>query len=183
MTDASDLVGEKKRGGQRSGRARRTGAAEPIEPRINLGCGSDKMDDWHNVDIVPEADPDEVVDLNETPWPWPNSLFDEVLASNVLEHLDDQHAALHELRRITKPGGRIEVRVPHPNSPGFWADPTHVSPLCEQTFTHYLAPDWEVEEVRVSRVRFGRLFPESIALRLADHIGHVVDEITVVLRV
>lgn len=180
MPDISDL--KRERGGRANGHARRSDTAEPIEPRINLGCGKEKIEGWHNVDIMPEVDPDEVVDLNES-WPWPNSVFDEVLASNVLEHLDDQHAALHELQRITKPGGRIEVRVPHPNSPGFWADPTHVSPLCEQTFTHYLAPDWEVEEVRVSRVRFGRLFPESIALRLADHIGHVVDEITVVLRV
>ena len=157
--------------------------SEDARPRrLNLGCGEDYRKYWHNVDLRDDVDPDEVVDLDETPWPWDDGSFDAVLMSNVLEHLDDQHGALHELHRITAPGGRIEVRVPHPNSPGFWADPTHSFPVSEQTFTHDLAPDWVVEDVEVSRVRFGRLVPESIALRLADHLGHVVDEITVYLR-
>ena len=173
---------ENQLGQQQSHYAQKTDSAKPIESRINLGCGDDQRDGWYNVDIIPELDPDEVVDLNKTPWPWPDSYFEEVLASNVLEHLDDQHTALQELHRITKPGGRIEVRVPHPNSPGFWADPTHTSPLCEQTFTHPMAPRWEVTEVHVSRVRFGGLFPERVALRLTDHVGHVVDEITIILR-
>jgi hypothetical protein len=51
------------------------------------------------------------------------------------------------------------------------------------TFDHELAPDWRIEDIRISRVRFGRLLPQSVALRLSEHVGHIVDELTVVLRV
>lgn len=162
---------------------RTTSLTDNPDKNLNLGCGHDQRAGWHNVDVRESVRPDEVVDLEDTPWPWEDSEFDHVLMSNVLEHLADQHAALHELHRIIKPGGTAEVRVPHPNSPGFWADPTHTHPVSEQTFSHELAPEWTVEDVRVSRVRAGRLLPEPLALRVADHIGHVVDEITVVLRI
>lgn len=34
-------------------------------------------------------------------------MFDVVLALNIIEHLDDPHHYLRELKRVTKPGGRI----------------------------------------------------------------------------
>jgi len=43
----------------------------------------------------------------------PDSAVDIVLASEILEHLPDQQAALRELLRITKPGGRIIISVPN----------------------------------------------------------------------
>jgi SAM-dependent methyltransferase len=41
----------------------------------------------------------------------PDSSFDVVLASHVLEHVDD-HKALRELHRILKPGGTLIVMIP-----------------------------------------------------------------------
>jgi len=157
---------------------------DTLPSKLNLGCGADiRGRDWHNVDTRPGLHPDEIVDLDETPWPWPDDQFDHVLMDNVLEHLENVEAAMAELERITDPGGEIVIRCPHPNSRGFWVDPTHKSAIHPETFEHYHAPQWEIESVSVSRVRLGRLLPERYALLAADHVGHVVDEFEVVLEV
>lgn len=39
--------------------------------------------------------------------------FDAVICSEVLEHLPDYDAALLEMRRVLKPGGRLCITVPH----------------------------------------------------------------------
>jgi SAM-dependent methyltransferase len=47
-----------------------------------------------------------------TSLPLPSGEFDLVTASHVLEHLDDDDAALRELVRITRPGGHVLVILP-----------------------------------------------------------------------
>ena len=47
-------------------------------------------------------------------------VFDGVVCSEVLEHLDDDLAAMHELGRVLKPGGALAVTVPCLNYPGLW---------------------------------------------------------------
>jgi SAM-dependent methyltransferase len=44
--------------------------------------------------------------------PFPDGTFDRVIASEVLEHIPDDEAAMWELARVTKPGGTIAVTVP-----------------------------------------------------------------------
>jgi SAM-dependent methyltransferase len=47
--------------------------------------------------------------------PYGDASFDLVTCLDVIEHTDDDRAALGELRRVTKPGGRLVVTVPaHP---------------------------------------------------------------------
>jgi ubiquinone/menaquinone biosynthesis C-methylase UbiE len=48
------------------------------------------------------------------PLPYPDGAFDDVIAALVLHYLQDWTAALAELRRILKPGGRLIVAVDHP---------------------------------------------------------------------
>ena len=54
--------------------------------------------------------------------PFRDGTFDKVLASEVLEHLPDDRAALAELLRVLKPGGILALSVPHSRYP-FWWDP------------------------------------------------------------
>ncbi len=44
--------------------------------------------------------------------PFPDDAFDRVIASEVLEHIPDDRAAIAELARVLRPGGRMAVTVP-----------------------------------------------------------------------
>ena len=48
--------------------------------------------------------------------------FDAAICSEVLEHLEDDVAALREVRRVLRPGGTVAITVPNANYP-FWWDP------------------------------------------------------------
>ena len=58
--------------------------------------------------------------------PYPDDTFDAVILSEVLEHLDDDVAALKEAYRVLKPGGVVAITVPNANYP-FWWDPINKS--------------------------------------------------------
>lgn len=44
--------------------------------------------------------------------PHPDETFDLVLATDIIEHVDDDVMALRELRRVLKPGGTLLITVP-----------------------------------------------------------------------
>jgi SAM-dependent methyltransferase len=44
--------------------------------------------------------------------PFPDGTFDRVIASEVLEHIPDDTAAMRELARVLRPGGAMAVTVP-----------------------------------------------------------------------
>jgi SAM-dependent methyltransferase len=44
--------------------------------------------------------------------PFPDHTFDVVITSEVLEHIQDDVAAIHEMARVLKPGGRFAATVP-----------------------------------------------------------------------
>jgi len=79
---------------------------------LHLGCGEDYHQDAWNVDAVPDVNPDEVYNLEELPWPWPDNEFAVIRAYHLFEHLSDIEAALREAHRILTPGGRLKVKVP-----------------------------------------------------------------------
>jgi SAM-dependent methyltransferase len=57
----------------------------------------------------------DVLDASIEALPFEDGHFDVVLSLDVLEHLDDDRAALRELRRVTAPGGAAVITVPaHP---------------------------------------------------------------------
>jgi len=81
--------------------------------RLNLGCGNTRMQDWLNVDKIAACNPDQVVDLEALPWPWPDNSVDEVLLSHVLEHLgqatDTYLGIIKEIYRVCRDGARITI--------------------------------------------------------------------------
>jgi hypothetical protein len=101
--------------------------------KLNLGCGNRKMDGFLNVDCVEVCQPDRVVDLEKTPWPWVSDSVDEINLTHVLEHLGQSTdvflAIIKEMYRICRDGARIEITVPHPRSDHYLGDPTHVRPV------------------------------------------------------
>ncbi len=47
-----------------------------------------------------------------TAMPFGDAVFDRVIAAEVLEHIDDDQAALREIARVLRPGGLLAVTVP-----------------------------------------------------------------------
>lgn len=117
--------------------------------KLNLGCGFRRLDGWVNADASPLCAPDQVVDLERMPWPWPDDCIDEVLLSHVLEHLGRTAAnyleIMGELWRVCRPDARITIVVPHPRHDDFLHDPTHLRPVTSEglaLFSQRLNRQW-----------------------------------------
>jgi SAM-dependent methyltransferase len=67
--------------------------------------------------------------LDITAMDLPDASFDGVICSHVLEHIDDDVAALRELRRVLRPDGWALLNVPHePGRDTTYEDPSITSP-------------------------------------------------------
>jgi predicted SAM-dependent methyltransferase len=143
--------------------------------RLNMGCGYKRLDGWVNVDSSPVCGPDQVVDLESTPWPWADNSAAEVLFHHSLEHMGADSKTflgiIKELYRVAAPDAVIQINVPHPRHDHFIADPTHVRIVTPDTMTlfdrrlndqwkaqgasntplaHYLGVDFVIENVSLT---------------------------------
>src|SRR5258708_23591362 len=104
--------------------------------KFNMGCGRRKLAGYINVDASEQCDPDQVIDLERTPWPWPSDVATEVRFIHSLEPLGGDPkvflAMMQELYRVASDGCEIVIHVPHPRHDNFLGDPTHVRPITEQ---------------------------------------------------
>jgi SAM-dependent methyltransferase len=97
------------------------------QPRIlDAGCGTGRnlieyarLGEASGIDPSPDAVAfcrarglDQVKQSGIEQLPFPDAGFDLVTATDVLEHIAEDRAAASELRRVTKPGGRLLVTVP-----------------------------------------------------------------------
>jgi hypothetical protein len=111
--------------------------------KFNMGCGARKLQGFVNVDAVAACVPDEVVDLEVTPWPWPDGCADEIRFIHSLEHMGADSkvflAIMTEIYRIAADGCTVQIDVPHPRHDNFLGDPTHVRAITPATLTLF---DW-----------------------------------------
>jgi SAM-dependent methyltransferase len=75
---------------------------------------------WASADLTEEAVAsirelvgDDVHRVDGRTLPFADAAFDNVVVVDMLEHVPDEAAFLAELRRITRPGGRLVVNTPH----------------------------------------------------------------------
>lgn len=54
----------------------------------------------------------EIRPLDLTRLPYPDASFDAILANHILEHIEDDHRAMAEIRRVLRPDGFALVQVP-----------------------------------------------------------------------
>jgi len=93
--------------------------------KLHLGCGTDIRAGYINLDCVTLDGVDVVHDLSTYPYPFEDNYFDEILAIDVLEHLEDTIAVMEELWRIAKNEAHVIIKVPFWNSIEFITDITH----------------------------------------------------------
>jgi 2-polyprenyl-3-methyl-5-hydroxy-6-metoxy-1,4-benzoquinol methylase len=86
--------------------------------------------------------------LESDTLPWPNASFDAITCMHVVEHLNTMASLWREIARLLKPGGRVYVETPGPESVttpspptslrgkitlNFYDDPTHIEPVAPET--------------------------------------------------
>lgn len=121
--------------------------SEAEEMKLEIGCGRSKAPGYVGLDRVALPGVDIVHEIEEFPWPMPNSSVPipdssvtEIRAYHVLEHLRDLVGVMEEAHRILKPGGLFSIVVPYYRHEGAFADPTHTRFFTERTF-HYFTPE------------------------------------------
>jgi len=128
----------------------------PWRPRkLHIGSGKDYKPGWLNIDILPGAQPDALLDLAR-PQAWPLPLhsefagpvelnagsLDTVYANNVLEHVSDLPCFMTNCLALLREGGQMEVEVPYEQAPSAWQDPTHVRAMNENSWVYYTEWFW-----------------------------------------
>ncbi len=123
--------------------------------RMNLGSGKDYRPGWLNVDVLERAGPDLLLDLS-TPLALPlhtttrfgdavdvdSDSMEEIVASNVLEHVADLPGLMSNLLQLLREGGRLLIEVPCEGAPTAWQDPTHVRAMNEHSWVYYTTWFW-----------------------------------------
>lgn len=93
---------------------------------MELGCGPNKKHanaigidalDYEGVDIVGDA--------LEIIKAFPEKSVSAVYTYHFLEHVDDVPVFLEEIARLLRPGGTLNVVVPHFSNPYYYSDVTH----------------------------------------------------------
>ena len=130
------------------------------ESVIDLGCGPAKVPGAFGVDHHPYEGVDQVLSLDETPWPLDDSGYDRIYARHVIEHLADVPSFMNEVHRIGKPGAILEVVTPHFSSIDSYKDPTHrwhLATTWYEVFTQsYLSEQMADFEHLESELTFGK---------------------------
>ncbi|WP_199177560.1 methyltransferase domain-containing protein [Halobacteriovorax sp. DA5] len=82
--------------------------------KLHLGCGSKKLNDYINIDILETDAVDEIHNITDLSK-FENNSIDEIYASHVLEHFSRNEVknVLQEWTRVLKKGGIIRLAVPN----------------------------------------------------------------------
>jgi SAM-dependent methyltransferase len=134
-------------------------------PRLNLGCGTDIRAGYVNLDLAPLPGVDVVHDLDVLPLPFEDETFEEIVAQDVLEHVD-LVGVLRECHRILRPGGALRMQSPHFTSAAVHIDPTHRRGFSVQTLQFFAADgrfgsrgyyfDFHFSRMTAARITFHR---------------------------
>jgi len=123
---------------------------------LDLGCGLRKRPGAIGIDVNPRSQADVIHNLNVLPYPFPENCFNEIIADNVLEHLDDVVRVMEELHRIGKPSAIITIIVPFFPHRQANTDPTHRHFFGIHSFDYFI-PGTANAAFQYSNARFSLL--------------------------
>lgn len=86
--------------------------------KLNMGCGYKKMEGYINIDNEKAVNPDLLLDLTKTPYPFKENSITDINARFVLEHFrkDKVLKILDEWYRISKDGAIWDLNLPFYNN-------------------------------------------------------------------
>ncbi len=102
----------------------------PPRWRLNLGCGRLILDGYVNVDVQGGE-----IRADAEYLPFKAEVFDEVLASHILEHVQDLTRVMSEIHSVLKVGGNLRVYVPYGLRSLY--NPFHVRAFGFDTMSHF----------------------------------------------
>lgn len=106
--------------------------------RLNLGCGSDIIAGYVNVDMVQTAPEVVTHDLDVAPWPWETGSCELICALDVFEHVDKPLVFMNEAWRVLQVGGVLQIRTPHYTAEHAFTDPTHRRFPTQHTWDYWI---------------------------------------------
>lgn len=111
--------------------------------KLDLGCGPNKKEGFHGVDIMKFKGVDTIFDLKKD-WPWKDASVQEIHCSHFIEHLtgDERVHFVNEAYRVLIPDGKMTVVAPHWSSCRAYGDYTHKWPPISEFWFYYLTKQW-----------------------------------------
>ena len=141
---------------------------------LHLGSGLKRLPGAVNVDVVASTQPDVVHNLDRYPWPFESNAFEEVLAYDVIEHLDSVVRVMEEIYRVSRHGAVVKVTVPHFSCANAFTDPTHRHYFGQSSF-HYFTGENEFPfytearfKRRISKIVFTHSTLNRVVWQLAN---------------
>lgn len=105
---------------------------------LHLGCGNNKKPGSIGIDILKDSQADIIHDLNIFPYPFKSSTFEEIIAENVVEHLENIPKVMAEIHRISKNGAKFIITTSHFTSVDSYTDPTHKHFFTSRSFDYFI---------------------------------------------
>ena len=106
--------------------------------KLSVGCGRRSPElNLIRLDISADVNPDVVWNLDQTPFPFSDSMFSEIECWDVIEHLSDIPKSLEEFHRILSSGGILKITTPHFSCANSYVDPTHKWHLSYFSFDYF----------------------------------------------
>ena len=123
---------------------------------LHLGCGQHKKPGAIGIDILKDSNADIRHDLNKFPYPFKANIFDEVLAENILEHLENIPKVMEEIYRVCKNKAGITIISSHFTSVDSFTDPTHKHHFTTRTFDYFI-PGTDLYKYNYSKASFKKI--------------------------
>ena len=139
-------------------------AGKPV--KLNLGGGERPLPGYYHLDLVDLPGVDVQADLNEPLEALPTGSVAAIHCRHLLEHIDLLMPLLDELHRVVRPGGTIDIRVPHFSNPYGYSDTTHVRFFGLYTFFYFADPANQPSRKVPSFYSKSRFQVKSVHIRL-----------------
>jgi hypothetical protein len=109
--------------------------------KLDLGSGGAPRQGMYALDHLPLDGVDIISDLNKAFDLLPDNCVEYIYSRHALEHVQELFVLMSEIHRVTRPGGTIEIIVPHFSNVYGYSDPTHVRFFGLYSMFYFVSPE------------------------------------------